>query len=81
MSDNFIHGTNLEDGYIHFPSEIGATSRGCKISKTALRKLENEPEIELDFVQVFEKHKDTILKRVRERIKAGEQNPEINILK
>lgn len=80
MSDNFMHGINLEDGCIHFQSEIGATSRGCKISKAALRELENEPERELDFVQVFEDPKDRILEISREMIKVGKQNPVIDIL-
>lgn len=67
----------MEDGYISFPSDIGNSSCGCKISKAALRKLEDEPDIELDFENVFEIHKNKILSTARAMIKTGNLNPVI----
>jgi len=69
MNIDLIHGENMEDGYIYFPNRTDEKSRGYKISKAALRKLCNEPEIELDFEQVFEIHKEEILSTVNANIK------------
>lgn len=69
MNINLIHGTDMEDGYIYFPSRTDEKSKGCKISKAALRKLCGEPEIELDFEKVFEEYKEVILYIVNEKIK------------
>lgn len=41
MNINLIHGKDMEDGYIYFPSRTDEKSKGCKISKAALRKLKN----------------------------------------
>lgn len=69
MNIDLIHGTDMGDGYIHFPNRIDEKSKGCKISKAALRKLCGEPEIELDFEKVFEEYKEVILYIVNEKIK------------
>ena len=69
MNISLIHGTNMEDGYVYFPNRTDEKSKGCKISKAALRKLCGEPEIELDFEKVFEEYKEIILIIVNEKIK------------
>ncbi|MCT7515101.1 hypothetical protein [Aliarcobacter cryaerophilus] len=68
MNIDLIHGKNMEDGYIHFPNRIDEKSKGCKISKAALRKLCGESEIELDFEKVFEEYKERILSIVNKKI-------------
>ena len=68
MNIDLIHGKNMEDGYIHFPNRIDEKSKGCKISKAALRKLCGESEIELDFEKVFEEYKEIILPIVNIKI-------------
>ena len=68
MNIDLIHGKNMEDGYIHFPNRIDEKSKGCKISKAALRKLCGEPEIELDFEKIFEEYKEIILSIVNIKI-------------
>lgn len=68
MNIDLIHGTDMGDGYIHFPNRIDEKSKGCKISKAALRKLCGEPEIELDFEKVFEEYKEIILSIVNIKI-------------
>lgn len=69
MNIDLIHGTDRGDGYIYFPSRTDEKSKGCKVSKAALRKLCGEPEIELDFEKVFEEYKEIILTILNEKIK------------
>ena len=69
MNIDLIHGKNMEDGYIHFPNRIDEKSKGCKISKAALRKLCGKPEIELDFEKIFEEYKEIILYIINQNIK------------
>ena len=69
MNIDLIHGTDMEDGYIYFPNRTDEKSKRCKISKSALRKLCKQPEIELDFEKVFEEYKEVILYIVNEKIK------------
>lgn len=68
MNIDLIHGTDMGDGYIHFPNRTDDKSKRCKISKAALRKLCREPEIELDFEKVFEEYKEIILSIVNIKI-------------
>lgn len=79
-NDHLITGIEGEDGYIIFPSESGENSRGCKISKSALRELAGEPAKELNFPKIFEEFKNEILKRAREMIRQGNKNPIIRNL-
>ncbi len=68
MNIDLINGKDMQDGYVYFPNRIDEKSKGCKISKAALRKLCGYPEIELNFEKVFEEFKEEIISIVNKKI-------------